>query len=409
MILYGPFRQLVSMHNAPLRGALADEDVDLIENAGIVVSEGIIIAVGAYSRLLSEYSNAEKPTMGEGMTVMPGFVDAHTHLCWAADRTLDYALRVAGKSYLEIAEAGGGIWSSVLKTREADENFLAEQTIKRANRHLRDGVTTIEVKSGYGLSVEAELRLLRAIKTANESAISDLIPTCLAAHMKPRDFAGTEREYLDLLLEELLPEIKRQGLSDRVDIFIEQTAFDKKDSLHYLQMAAEMGFDITVHADQFSAGGSEVGLAVNARSVDHLEASGEKEVEAVALSNTFAVALPGASLGLGMAFTPARKILDLGGRLAIASDWNPGSAPMGDLVMQAAVLGTYEKLTIAETLAGITFRAAEALGLSDRGRLVAGKLADFQAYETDDFRSVFYHQGRMKPELVWKKGELISQ
>ena len=152
-----------------------------------------------------------------------------------------------------------------------------------------------------------------------------------------------------------------------------------------------------------------VGLKAGAISVDHLEASGEDEVREIASSDVFATALPGASLGLGMKFTPARRILDLGGRLAIASDWNPGSAPMGDLLMQAAVLGTYEKLTIAETLSGITFRAAAALGLSDRGRLVPGEVADFQSYAAKDYREIFYNQGKLKPEVVWKKGRSVNR
>lgn len=168
-----------------------------------------------------------------------------------------------------------------------------------------------------------------------------------------------------------------------------------------------MGFDITVHADQFSTGGSEVAVNVGAVSADHLEASGEEEIKRLAASETVAVALPGASLGLGMGFAPARKLLNAGACLAIASDWNPGSAPMGDLLLQASVLSAYEKLTTAETFAGLTFRAAKALNLYDRGILEKGKLADMQAYPCTDYREILYHQGKLKPIKVYKKGEAI--
>ncbi len=168
-----------------------------------------------------------------------------------------------------------------------------------------------------------------------------------------------------------------------------------------------MGFDITVHADQFHAGGSQVAVDFNALSADHLEASTDKEIELLAKSNVIATALPGASMGLGVAYTPARKILNAGGAVSIASDWNPGSAPMGDLVMQASVLGTYEKLTNAEVLAGITYRAATALGLEDRGRLATGFLADLTVYKTGNYQEILYQQGKLKPAMVWKNGILV--
>ena len=171
----------------------------------------------------------------------------------------------------------------------------------------------------------------------------------------------------------------------------------------------KQGFDITVHADQFSSGGSKVAVDSGAISADHLEASGDKEITMLAKSDTIATALPGASMGLGVAFTPGRKLLDSGGALAIASDWNPGSAPMGDLLMQAAVLGSYEKLSNAEVLSGITYRAARALNLSDRGMLAPGMCADLLLFETDDYREIFYHQGKLKPLKVFKNGKSINE
>jgi len=202
--------------------------------------------------------------------------------------------------------------------------------------------------------------------------------------------------------------VKKEGLSQRVDIFIDDAAFDVGSGSDFLQQAAAMGFQLTVHADQFSTGGARLAADRSALSADHLEASSAADIQYLAQSNTVGVALPGASLGLGMPFAPARALLDKGGCLAIGSDWNPGSAPMGDLLMQAAVLGAAQKLTMAESWAGITFRAARALGLTDRGTIDRGKRADIIAFPASDFREVLYHQGKLKPSFVWKGGLLIE-
>ncbi len=316
-------------------------------------------------------------------------------------------MRNAGKTYLEIAKAGGGIWDTVTQTRRATQEELVKSTIKIANRHLKNGVTTLEVKSGYGLSTGEELKMLRAIKDVNASISADLIPTCLAAHMLPKDYLGSAKEYLSEISTKLFPILKKEQLTNRIDAFIEESAFSKNQIVPYFQKAKEMGFDITVHADQFSPLGSEVAVKFRAISADHLEASTQKEIELLAKSNVIATALPGASLGLGCNFTPARKILDAGGALAIASDHNPGSAPMGDLLTQATILGTFEKLSNAEVLSGITFRAAAALKLSDRGQLKEGYLADLNIFHTNNYQDILYQQGAFKPCMVWKNGEVI--
>ena len=269
------------------------------------------------------------------------------------------------------------------------------------------GVTTLEVKSGYGLSIDEELKMLRAIKDANASISADLIPTCLAAHMLPKDYLGSASEYLEEISTKLFPILKEEQLTNRIDAFIEESAFSKNQIVLYFQKAKEMGFDITVHADQFSPSGSEVAVKFGAISADHLEASTQKEIELLAKSNVIATALPGASLGLGCNFTPARKILDAGGTLAIASDHNPGSAPMGDLLTQASILGAFEKLSNAEVMAGVTFRAAAALNLSDRGQLAKGFLADLSIFHTHDHKEILYNQGAFKPCMVWKNGEVV--
>ena len=407
--LIGPFKQLITMEGLEVKGAISDEKLPVIENGGILIKDDTIQKAGKYRELIKDASslNAKMIEIQESCIATPGFIDCHTHICFAGSRARDYAMRNAGKSYLEIAKAGGGIWDTVTKTREASLEQLFHNTMKRANQLLKNGITTIEVKSGYGLSVDEELKMLRAIQLANRNIEADLIPTCLAAHMLPKDFKGTAAAYLDMIISELFPVIQREGLAHRVDAFIEQSAFSADEIAPYYRAAKEMEFDITVHADQFTTGGSKVAVEFGAISADHLEVSTNKEIELLANSNTIAVALPGASIGLGCSYTPARKILDAGGALAIASDWNPGSAPMGDLLTQASILGTFEKLSNTELMAGITFRAAAALNLSDRGRLAQGQLADMNFFAADDFNEIFYHQGKLTPSQVWKDGELI--
>lgn len=405
--LIGPFTELLTMANLPERGALKDEQLEIIENGGIVVVGDTIVAVGKWNQLAEDFPTAKRETIDMDMVALPGFVDAHTHICSAGNRAKDYAMRLAGKTYLEIAEAGGGIWHTVTATRNASSEELEQLTEEKALEQLQQGITTCEVKSGYGLSVESELKMLNVIKKVDEKLPIDLVATCLSAHMKPRDFEGDNKAYLQMLIDDLLPRIKEEKLSKRVDIFVEKSAFGVEESRCFLEKAKEMGFEITVHADQFTTGGSQLAVDLEAVSADHLEASGEKEVKLLAQSNVVAVALPGASLGLGDKFTPARKLLDAGGMVAIASDWNPGSAPMGKLLTQASILGVFEHLSMAETLASITTRGAKALGINDRGILAKGNLADMVAFPCKQFAEILYRQGALEPVSVWKRGKKV--
>jgi len=408
--LIGPFTQLLPMTNLPLKGAIKDSQLTIIPNAGILLKGETIIAIDDFDKLYKS-SKELKPTIikiNRPQVGMPGLVDAHTHICFGGTRARDYAMRNAGSSYLEIAKAGGGIWDTVTQTRKESETALSSGIVKRANRHLLNGITTIEVKSGYGLSVAEELKMLRAIQFANQTCEVDLIATCLAAHIFPKDYAGTISDYLAEISSTLFPFLKQENLSNRIDAFIEEEAFSAEIIAPYLERAQAMGFDITLHVDQFHAGSSAVAVKYKAISADHLEASTDQEIQALAKSEVIAVALPGASIGLGCAFTPARKLLDAGAALAIASDWNPGSAPMGDLMTQAAILGTFEKLSTVEVFAAMTFRAAAALNLEDRGQLKNGFLADFISFPTNDYREVLYQQGQLKPCSIWKRGEWVG-
>jgi imidazolonepropionase len=404
MKLIGPFKQVVTLANLPLRGKLSDEQLEIIVDGGILINNNKIQEVGNFETLKSENPNIEIETIEGEQIVLPAFVDSHTHICFGGNRANDFAMRNAGKTYLEIAENGGGIWSSVQHTRSASEEELLRTLLGRIDFLLSLGITTIEVKSGYGLDVENELKMLRIIKKAQEQTKATLVSTCLSAHLKPRDFEGSNEEYLQYILTEILPKVKEEDLAKRVDIFIEKSAFQPEESKDFLLKTKDLGFDITVHADQFTPGSSRIAVEVGAKSADHLEATIDEDIEFLAQSDTVATALPGASLGLGEKFTPARKLLDAGAIVAIASDWNPGSAPMGNLITQASILATFEKLTTAEVLAGMTFRSAFALDLEDRGKLEEGLKADFVTFKTNNFQNVLYNQGSLKAEGVYIDG-----
>jgi len=405
MKLTGPFSQILTLSGIPLKGAVKDEQLEIITDGGILTADGKIIKTGSFEKLKNEFPNAEIEEIEGRNVLLPGFIDSHTHICFGGKRAKDFAMRLNGKTYLEIAESGGGIWSSVTNTRNETEEQLFQLTFERAERLIKNGITTIEIKSGYGLNPENEIKMLKVINRVKDISKAEIVPTFLGAHMKPRDFEGTALEYLQLLTDEVFPVIKSENLAKRIDIFTEKSAFSIEESRLYLQKAKANGFEITVHADQFTPGASVMAVEFGAVSADHLEFSDEKDILALGGSHTVATVLPGASIGLGMQYAPARKLLDSGACLAIASDWNPGSAPMGDLLTQASILATFEKLSMAEVLAGITFRAAKALNLTDRGRLENGKNADFISFPTDDFRDIIYNQGQIKPNKVWIEGK----
>ncbi|MDG2450835.1 MAG: imidazolonepropionase [Saprospiraceae bacterium] len=403
--LLGPFKQIVTMENLPLKGPIENSELKIQENGGILIKNETIVEVGPYDEYVDAQIENHTPLDGE-YVALPGFIDCHTHICFAGNRFLDFEDRNSGVSYLDISKRGGGIWSTVENTRKATEEDLLLGMIGRLETLKQNGITTVEVKSGYGLSVKDEMKMLNVIKKANSRHQLDIIPTCLAAHIVPREFPN-EKSYLDYLISELVPNIKRDDLCTRFDIFIEESAFTRDNSKSYLNYLKQNGFDITIHGDQFHTGGSLLAIECGAVSVDHLETSGNKEISALAKSDVVAVGLPGASIGIGCDFLPARKLLDEGVSLAIASDWNPGSAPQGNLLAQASILATYEKLSAAEVFAGITYRAAGALKIKDRGRIASKYAADIVAFQCHDYRQILYHQGELKASYVWKNGEML--
>lgn len=415
--LLGPFSEMVTMDRLPDGGPLLDDRLDIVRQGGLLIEGDKILEVldGERFKQFKELAEVKGSPLGHtpvrrGMVLLPGFVDAHTHMCYAGGRSRDYARRISGESYLQIAEHGGGIMNTVRSTRQASEDELYQGLTERALSHLLRGVTTCEVKSGYGLDLDTELRMLRAIRRANGSSDPHphLVPTCLAAHIRPPEFK-TDQQYLDFLVRKLLPQVKKEGLAERVDVYVDRGAFPPDLADGFLFQARSMGFVPVVHADQFTVGGAAIAARVGAASADHLEKSTEREFRWLREKDVVAVVLPGSSLGLGEPFAPARRMLDVGLCVAIASDWNPGSAPMGDLLTQAALLSANQRLTSAETFAGITCRAAKALGLPDRGAIRAGNVADLVGFACDSYEEILYRQGALPPSMVVRAGRRVMR
>ena len=392
------------MVNLPERGAISDNSLEIIDDGGVVIEDGKIIEVGDFLSLSKNDLDVREITYP--CVLLPGFIDSHTHVCHYGNRSDEYAKRNSGISYQQILEEGGGIHNTMNSTSNSTDEQLTDDTLNRLKRHFQEGVLTCEVKSGYAPNLEDEVRMLRIINEIDISNDIDLISTCLAAHVTPKKYESSKK-YLDSIVNELLPIIKEENLSNRVDIFIEEKAFSVTEASNFLEKI-KSDFYITAHANQFTSGGLKVGVDNGAVSVDHLEVITDQEIDYLSKSDTTGVVLPGCSLGLGIPFAPARKLLDNNCKVSIASDWNPGSAPMGDLLMQASLLGSTEKLSNAEVLAGITCRSANALSLEDRGSLENGKIADMIGFKTNDFRDILYNQGKLKPSFICKRGKIYN-
>ena len=402
--LIGPFTQIITMANLPERGAIDDNSLHIIDDGGVIIEGEKISEIGSFSELnknISIVKEIEFPSI-----LLPGFIDSHTHVCHYGSRSDEYSKRNSGVSYQQILEEGGGIHNTMNSTSNSTDDQLKHDTLRRLKKHFLDGVLTCEVKSGYAPNLDDEIRMLQIINEIDNKNEIDLIPTCLAAHVTPKSFESS-KSYLDSILNDLLPKIKEDNLSNRVDIFIEENAFSVSEASTFLDKVKN-NFSITAHANQFTSGGVKVGVDNGAVSVDHLEVITDKEIIYLSKSETTGVVLPGCSLGLGIPFAPARKLLDNNCKVSIASDWNPGSAPMGDLLIQAALLGSLEKLSNAEVLAGITCRSANALSLEDRGSLEKGKIADMIGFETNNFKDILYNQGKLKPSFICKRGKIYN-
>jgi imidazolonepropionase len=333
---------------------------------------------------------------GGGRWMTPGLIDCHTHLVFAGARAREFELRLTGASYEEIARAGGGIVSTVAATRAADDDALLAAALPRLDAFLREGVTTIEVKSGYGLDTASELKMLRVARRLGEMRPVAVVTSFLGAHALPPGYAGRQGAYVDLVCDEMLPVVAQSGLADAVDAFCETIAFTPDETTRIFTRATELGLKVKLHADQLGdLGGAALAARFGALSADHLEYTSADSVRAMAASGTVAVLLPGANYFLRESqMPPVAAFREAGVPIAIASNCNPGSAPVLSLLLMLSMAATLFRLTPEEALAGVTRNAARALGLADRGVLATGKRADLALWDIDEPAELAYWIGR---------------
>jgi imidazolonepropionase len=385
-ILVRDLRQLATPVGsaAPLRGVALGE-LDVLEDAYVLCAEGRIERVGRM-RDLGRLDGEIEELDGRGLAAIPGLVDCHTHACFAGDRAEEFSLRAGGAGYEELHAAGGGILSTVRATRAAGEVELREAVRRHRGWMLRWGTTTFEAKSGYGLDVETELASLRAIATEGG------IPTYLGLHTVPPEHDDAEA-YVDFVIAEVLPRAAK--LAEAADVFLERGAFNAAQARRYLEAARDHGLALRLHADQFTeAAGVELAIELGARSVDHLEATGERGVAALARSEITAVLLPASALFLGRPMPPGRALVEAGAAIALATDFNPGSAFCESLPIVASLASTQLGLSPPQALSAMTVNAAYVLGRADRkGRLAPGYDADLVLLDAPDWRHLAYHLG----------------
>jgi len=408
--IFTDIRNLVTMQGAraKLGRHILPEDLSVLPKAAMVTQAGKLVWVGPEAKIPKKWilagrnSNIKQISL-KGTTVLPGFVECHTHAVFAGSRAEEFEWRLQGASYQDIAARGGGILSTMRETRKTSLPHLRDLLLPRIEHFLQQGVTTLEVKSGYGLNKNCEIKMLKSLRGIPSIRI---VPTFLGAHALPPEFSNYE-VYLQYLLDQVLPEIQRQKLSQRVDIFIEKGFFEINSGRRYLQRARKMGFEVLIHADQLSlSGGTELAVELGARSADHVIQIQAREIKMLAQSETTAVLLPLSDLYMKCFYPPARTLIEAGARVAVATDYNPGSSPSQDIMLTGLLARLHMGMTLAEVLCAYTVGAAFALGLEDQaGVLAPGYSADFMSTYCD-WQELFYSAGKEIPSQVFTKGVL---
>ncbi len=368
------------------------QDAGLIDNAALVFADNLVEWVGEEHQLPARFAGQESIDCG-GRLVTPGLIDCHTHLCFGGWRGDEFEMRLQGRSYQEIAAAGGGIRSTVAATRSSSIEQLTEKALK-ALEQIRDlGITTLECKSGYGLERLSELKQLQVYRRLDEQQAVELVPTFLGAHMVPDEYQQRRSEYIDLLCQQLIPEVAEQELAQFCDIFVEQGAYSVSEARQILSAAKGAGLKIKVHADQLSCGGgAQLAAEFGAVSAEHLEYADEAGIQALERAGTVAVSLPLASLYLRERYLPAREMLNAGVRVAVATDFNPGSAPSFHLPLAMTLACINQQMTPQEVLMGATSVAARAIAAEHRiGSLLPGFAADIAVFDVPAVNHWLYH------------------
>lgn len=379
------------------------------KNAAVLVDDdGNIVSICENGELPEGAENAEVID-AQGALVTPGLVDAHTHLVFGGWRAHEVPLKIAGASYLDILNAGGGILNTLVNTRKASETELFERSLSFLKEELAFGVTTVEVKSGYGLDKETELKQLRVIRKLNEEAAQDVVSTFLGAHAIPDEFKGNADGYIDYLIDEVLPTVAEEKLADFCDVFTEISVFNVEQSRKILLAAQKLGLPSKIHADEIDPlGGSELAGEIGAVSAEHLIATRDSGIEAMAKSKTVACLLPQTSLYLGKPFARARDMISAGVPVAIATDFNPGSCPSLNLQLSMNLGYLKYRLYPEEILTAVTLNAACAIGMGDRvGSVEVGKQGDMVIWNTTELPMLFYRMGSNQVKTVIKKGKTV--
>jgi imidazolonepropionase len=391
-------RQLVTLAG-PARPRSGPEmrDLAILADGALRIRDGRVAAIGPRAEIERSLAADGEVIDAGGRIVLPGFVDAHTHLVFAGNRADEFEQRIEGATYAEIAARGGGIRSTVRQTRAASETVLLASARRYAEWFLRTGTTTVEAKSGYGLSLEAETKILRVIRQLASEEILRCVPTFLGAHEVPDEYRGKSDEYRDLVIHEMLPRVAEDGLARFCDVFCEPNVFPASEAAEILRAARALGLGIRIHADQFSADyGSRVAAQTGAMTADHLERTTVEGLAALQAAGVQPVLLPGSIYNLGSTEYPnARLMITRGMPVVLATDFNPGSSPTASMNLVLSLACTQMKLTPAEAITAATINAAYSLGHgSDLGSLEAGKLADFVIHDAADYRELTYFFGR---------------
>jgi imidazolonepropionase len=403
--------QLVTLAG-PARPRIGTElrELSILNDGAILVRDGRIAAVGVRSEIEPSATADTEVMDAGGRVVMPGFVDAHTHLIFAGNRADEFEMRCAGMTYQQIAERGGGIRSTVQRTRAASEDELIAVGQKRARWFLDGGTTTVEAKSGYGLTVEDELKLLRAVRRVGETTALRCVPTFLGAHEIPDEYKSQPDQYVDLIVNEMLPRVAAEKLAEFCDVFCEAKVFSVAQAERVLSTAKRYGLELRVHADQFTSGGAvELAAKLGAKTVDHLEQTTGESIAAMKKAGVQPVLLPGSVYAIGSyKYAPAREMIEAGLPVVIATDFNPGSSPTASMTMILSLACTQMKMTPAETVTAATINAACSLNRGEEiGSLEPGKIADFVIHDAGDYRELAYFFGNHRPHAVFTAGTRV--
>ncbi len=411
-LLIAHCRQLVTLRGpkGPRRGR-ALRELGVIRDGAVLIHEGRIAAVGT-TRQVERHRLACKALKvnARDYVVLPGFVDSHSHLVFPASRADEYEQRIAGATYEQIARRSGGILSTVKKLRRAPADSLLRQARAWLNEFAAHGTTTLEAKSGYGLSLESELKILEVIKRLNREGPLELVPTFLGAHVVPPEYKKKPERYVELLVHLMIPMVAARGLAEYCDVFCDRGAFTPEQARLILTAGRVCGLQPRLHVEQLArTGGARLGVELHAASVDHLERVNSSDIRRLAASDTVCTLLPGAVFHLGKrTYAPARALIDAGAIVALATDFNPGTAPSVSMPMGLALACNEMRMTPAEAIAAATLNGAHALGRADRlGSLETGKQADLAGFELCDYREIPYYFGVNRCRWTLKKGQVI--